>query len=493
MLFEELAFAIQWDRPSILLIFYESEYVRADVELALEKRLAEIEQQVVDLTVDEKKFDIPLLLSQRPDRGHSVYSITGLSWGGGKENANAYRALNIRRELFVDYQIRVIFWLNRDEATELTRYAPDFWAFRHRVVEFNDASDLLRLAIPANEITEYEPEFSSQQKELDGQITLREALLGDMPNTDESVERRLDLLLTLATMYQAKGEYNQSILRLKQGLGLAQPLNRSELLPRFWERLGFVYQDLNNPRNAIRAFRKAIRLLPEDADFWFNLGKIYLAQGRAGAAQNAFKKAIKYSPDDPFAWTGLGQVYRMLGRAEGALIAYRKASQLAPQDANAWLKLGNLYIDLGLLPEAWEACNNAIKLAPRNALSWITLGLVYRMGKRISDAIIPCQQAITLDPQNPWAYSTLIACYRLLEKNNLAEEHIKLARPIMENESEYNKGVFESVCGNVNEAIQWLAIAVEKKQVGLNKLQRDPNLDFIRNDPRFQQLLQSTA
>jgi tetratricopeptide (TPR) repeat protein len=476
-----------------LLIFYESEYVRADAELALEKRLAEIEQQVVQLTIDEKKFDIPLLLSQRPDRGHSVYSITGLSWGGGKEGANAYRALNIRRELFVDYRIRVIFWLNRDEATELPRYAPDFWAFRHRVVEFNAASDLERLAISADEITEHDLEFSSQQEELDEQIAMREALFSDMPNTNESVEMRLDLLHTLATMYQAKGEYDRSILRLKQGLNLAQPLNRSELVARFWERLGLVYQDLNNPKSAIRAFRKAIRLLPENADFWINLGKTYLAQGRVDAAQNAFKRAIKYSPDDPFAWTGLGQVYRMLGRAEGALIAYRKASQLAPQDANAWLKLGNLYIDLGLLPEAREACNNAIKLAPHNALSWISLGLVYHMGKRISDAIITCQQAIALDPQNPSAHSTLIACYRLIEKDNLAEEQIKLARPIMENESEYNKGVFESVCGNVNKAIQLLAIALEKKQVGLNKLQRDPNLDFIRNDPRFQQLLQSTA
>jgi len=60
----------------------------------------------------------------------------------------------------------------------------------------------------------------------------------------------------------------------------------------------------------------------------------------------------------------------------------------------------------------------------------------------------------------------------------------------MENESEYNIGVFESVCGNADKAIQMLAIALVKKQTGLNKLQRDPNLDFIRNDPRFQQLIE---
>ncbi len=138
LLFEELSFAIQWQRPSILLVFYESENVRAKAELALEKRLTEIGQQLVQIKVDERNFDIPLLLSRRPDRDQSVYSVSGLSSGGGKAGANAYRALNMRREYFVDYAIRVIVWLAGDEAIELSRHAPDFWAFRHRVVELND-------------------------------------------------------------------------------------------------------------------------------------------------------------------------------------------------------------------------------------------------------------------------------------------------------------------------------------------------------------------
>jgi tetratricopeptide (TPR) repeat protein len=47
----------------------------------------------------------------------------------------------MRREFFVDYSIRVILWLAKGEAIELSRHAPDFWAFRHRVFEINDPSD----------------------------------------------------------------------------------------------------------------------------------------------------------------------------------------------------------------------------------------------------------------------------------------------------------------------------------------------------------------
>ncbi|MGB8212435.1 MAG: hypothetical protein WCE68_02645 [Anaerolineales bacterium] len=137
MLFEELSLAIQWQRPSILLASYESEEVRGKAELALEKRLAEIGQKIVSFPVDEEHFDIARLLSHDPQREQAVYSVTGLSRGGGKAGANAYRALNIRREYFVDYAIRAILWLTREEAIELSQQAPDFWAFRHRVVDFN--------------------------------------------------------------------------------------------------------------------------------------------------------------------------------------------------------------------------------------------------------------------------------------------------------------------------------------------------------------------
>ena len=105
-LFKELELAIQWQRPSILLVSCESKSVRADVKLSLKNRLTEIGHELVQIPVNEKRFDVPLLLSRRKDRDHSVYSIHSLALGGGKKGANAYRALNIRREYFVDYHIQ---------------------------------------------------------------------------------------------------------------------------------------------------------------------------------------------------------------------------------------------------------------------------------------------------------------------------------------------------------------------------------------------------
>ena len=124
------------------------------------------------ISVDESHFDIPLLLSQRPERDRSVFSVSGLSHGGGKENANAYRALNIRREYFVDYAIRVVIWLAGDEAMALSRHAPDFWAFRHRVVEFNDPAEPEHPEPPACEWAGPARGIPGMPERMDEQIAL---------------------------------------------------------------------------------------------------------------------------------------------------------------------------------------------------------------------------------------------------------------------------------------------------------------------------------
>lgn len=138
ILFEELSLAIRWHRPSILLAVYESKALPRNVKSSLAKRLEVLGHGVSDYRVNKARYDIPLALSEHPGRNKLVFFVSGLRSGGGIGGNNAYRALNMRREFFVDFSIRAVFWLSRVEASTLPRRAPDFWAFRHRVVEFTD-------------------------------------------------------------------------------------------------------------------------------------------------------------------------------------------------------------------------------------------------------------------------------------------------------------------------------------------------------------------
>ena len=305
-LYGELEFAFQHQRPSILLVFYESESVRQRAEQALEKRLAEDGQPLVPFHVDEGHYDIPLLLSQRLSGDRSVFSVTGLARGGGTEGANAYRALNIRREYFVDYAIRVVIWLASNEAMALSRHAPDFWAFRHRVVEFNEPAQVQRSEISAGAWV--------QSANLDEQIGLHEARLVDLPESASSRTQRLELLFRLAGLYHAKKAYDRSIQSLQQGKEIARQVNDAAWLAAFWAKLGLVYLDTGQPLRAVRACRKAIRLDPRKADLWSNLGHFYHVEERYSDAIIAYRKALQLDPQSSSARSALEACYRWLGK-----------------------------------------------------------------------------------------------------------------------------------------------------------------------------------
>jgi len=124
-----------------LLVVYEVERLHMAGETALAKRLARIGQNLVQFRVNARRYDIPRLLANRPEPFRSVFSISRVARGGGKEGANAYRALNMRREYFVERSLRVVLWLSQEELVALSRHAPDFWAFRHRVVELPESAE----------------------------------------------------------------------------------------------------------------------------------------------------------------------------------------------------------------------------------------------------------------------------------------------------------------------------------------------------------------
>jgi hypothetical protein len=135
---EELSLGIQWDRPSLIVIIYRSEHIKNHIQSLLSKRLEKSGQTVFFFSVDKLHYDIPLEMINHSQHEKAVYFVSGLRWGGGRGYSNAFRALNMHREYLIDGNIRAVFWLPPIEAKQLSRFAPDFWAFRHKVMEFSE-------------------------------------------------------------------------------------------------------------------------------------------------------------------------------------------------------------------------------------------------------------------------------------------------------------------------------------------------------------------
>jgi tetratricopeptide (TPR) repeat protein len=182
-------------------------------------------------------------------------------------------------------------------------------------------------------------------------------------------------------------------------------------------------------------------------------------------------------------------VYRDLGRYDVAINAYQRAMELEPQWAAPFAGIGSVYRDLGRYDEASVAYIHAVELDPLNAYSYIGLGDMYVKMSRTNDAVASYQRAIELEPKNARYRTSIAGFYRKLGKAPEYIEQIKIIRELIVQEDEYNRASFESVCGNVDQALELLKAAIEKKSITKAWARRDPDFDFIRDDPRFKALV----
>jgi tetratricopeptide (TPR) repeat protein len=444
-LFEELHLASRWHRPSILLAAYRSRLVLIDAQVCLEKKLRRIKQKVYQVQVTEENFDVPLFVTQCPDRDKTVFFVSGLSHGGGPMGLNAYRALNIRRELLVDHHIRAIFWLDEVEAHAIPENALDFWSFRHRMVELFDAPKPERVTNLVKSLDWPFWDIQELRKEIPAGVILREELLDEIPDWEEAFSIRAELTHMLAALHWVLGEYNEANKLLQAGLGLTQKFSLSALQSRYWigigrlhhsqgqlelaidayqnslkinptsadawSNLGIARRDQHHQAEALAATTRAIELDPKCATAWNNLGDLHRDSGQFDDAIQAYNKSLAINSKDARIWIKLGDSYKALGRPADALQPYKKARNLDPHDPETLVDLGSVYRDLGLFNSAIRILYKATRLNPISATPWKNLGDIYRYHNRLRYARKAYKAASLLDPDDKTVLYSLDACY----------------------------------------------------------------------------------
>lgn len=168
---------------------------------------------------------------------------------------------------------------------------------------------------------------------------------------------------------------------------------------------------------------------------------------------------------------------------------YKKITSMAPLNDKAWDSLGKLLKDAGEFNDAVNAFQHAISICPNKDLYHYHLGLVFAAQKRHEQAIDVFKQVIEINPSYTLAHCALAGSYRRMGLEAEANAHIKVALPKLDAETEYNRACFEAICGNTDQAIELLRQALDLRQTSPEWVRGDPDLDFIRDDPRFQALV----
>ena len=359
----ELELAIRWERPSILLAVCKSKLSQNKAENAMEKSARKLGQGIVRINVDEKHADVAHLIFENGRADKSIFFVSNLDQGGGDDGKNAYRTLNIYRELFVEQMVRGVFWLTLSEALNLPKFAPDFWAFRHRVIEFASSHGLTETSLPAGVLIWHIQDSTDSLQDLREKAKFREALLNQLPNQTESVLAKIELLGALGYLYWRLGENDRAWKSLNKGILLANKDELSQIKSWLLNSLAILLYDKKEYQEASEIYTKIMEKESQDGLLWMNLAVISSALGKNGEAVIHGHKALHLVSTDARLWNTMGHLYIWMGKIDEAISFFKKAAELEPNIVAHPMALAVCYSLLGLRDESRQE----ILLARKNS------------------------------------------------------------------------------------------------------------------------------
>lgn len=291
--------------------------------------------------------------------------------------------------------------------------------------------------------------------------------------------------------------------------------------------LGLTLFYLNKYAESVAVLRKAYKLNPMDINIQITLGEALSEVGKRSEAEERFLSAIKLDPTNQPAYRKYGNYLEEENRFEEARKSYEKAIEINKDDIGSNYSLGHiLFTKFNQAEEAEIFINKSIELNSGFGLPYITLGNIYTKLKQFSKAEMAFKKALELDAKDDYAQSSLSkllikldrveeAINILLEmKNNHPDEYfvyielasaykaigkhkemldlLETSRLLIKQNSKnelYDLACVESIAGNIDLAFDYLRKSKEENQLNLEWAWEDTDLDWIRDDSRFVEIV----
>jgi len=345
--------AYKYNKPSILFAMYLSEFLRSDVEKSITRALVEQGLDVTSVDAGKNK-DLPAYFSAM-NSGSTVFSVHNMDKGF----PDALRYLNFKREELVEHNVKAVFWVREEELARISLEAPDFFAFRNRVVEFMEVPTAEERR-PALVEFALETEYRSLD-EITRSIELKEKLLAELSAEDEISGY---LLGSLGILYGQTGSYKKSLEYFEKALKIAQEIGDLRGEGAALGNLGLTYYYLGEVERAIDYYEQALAIAKDIGDrrgegaALGNLGLAYAALGEVERAIDYYEQALAIAQEiddrhvEGTTLGNFGNAYSVLGQMERAIDYYEQALSISKEigdrhSEGTWLNnLGVAFEDL---------------------------------------------------------------------------------------------------------------------------------------------------
>jgi len=184
----------------------------------------------------------------------------------------------------------------------------------------------------------------------------------------------------------------------------------NKLDPQSWYLLSVSLSQLKNYPEAIKTYKKTLRLAPDLMEANYNLALAYQLSGLYPDAINYFRKTITLNPKLVDAHFGLGNCLYSLGKYRQAAESFRKTLGYRPDFVNAKINLGIALQNLGEMNAAESTLLSAAQQG-HSAVAYQHLGKLYLARNEQQKALDGFTRAIEIDPELIGALHELAVIY----------------------------------------------------------------------------------
>jgi tetratricopeptide (TPR) repeat protein len=360
--------------------------------------------------------------------------------------------LNQQRENFRDRfgHLCFVFVLPYYAIKYFIRRAPDFFDWGTGVFTLEDEREQNAKAITdILQTADYAKYLRWSQPKRTGEILRIQALLEELPDSDP---RKPQLFYELSKLFYVSNNVGAALDCCDHSLKL-QPDQ-----PQVWYSRGRALSDLGRYEEAIVSWDRAVEIKPDDHQAWYNRGNALDDLGRKEEAIASYDKALEIKPDFDWAWYNRGIALSELGRKEEAITSYDKALEIKPDKYEAWHNRGVALSELGRKEEAITSYDKALEIKPDFDWAWYNRGTALKNLGRYEEAIASYDKALEIKPDDAVL--------------------------------SYNKACCYALWGKSDKALRCLSRALElEPEQCFNFAQSDADFDSLRDNPRFQALL----
>jgi protein O-mannosyl-transferase len=251
-------------------------------------------------------------------------------------------------------------------------------------------------------------------------------------DTVKKAPGKLRALHNLSHFYLAEKKYQPAFVSLKKlAASKASPFYRSIA----HNNLGNIYTDLENPVQAEKEFREAIRIDATIPTGYFNLASLHAAQGQFRQAKKEYEQAEERYTKYHWGYTKPAELALNKAKVNFTLGLYEEAEQdiarylrQVPGSTDGRLFSGKIFAALGKENLAIDAFKKVRGNPLAEARANNNLGILYIQNKEREKAILEFNKALSLNPNLPDAHYNL-AVLLIETKGNpgQARQHLEAA------------------------------------------------------------------